>query len=418
MDHTSDLSILRDLVKDYLDFALDPIQDERRNLWRAHHSLKPTRPPVLIIYGMWNRWCRKTFGDANMRCQDPFYREYERTLRIALFHREVGDDYVAQPWLTLGASKPVAGSGFSGLWGVSETRDTTGMDGGAFKSRPPLQTWDDVQKLVAPEHVVDEEATARNLARLQDAVGDLIEIDVSRCPLLTGFSGDISTSLSALRGLEQLMLDMHDSPRELHNLLAFMRDGILRNQQQAEEAGHFSLTCSHNQAMPFAEELEDPKANSGPHSRKDLWGFFAAQEYTLISPRFHDEFLYQYQLPLMANFGLTHYGCCEDLTKKIDMLRQAPSLRSIAVTPVANLGECAEQIGTDYAISWRPNPTDMVCGEFNEEKVRRIIGEGLQSARGCRLHVFLKDVETVEGEPERLRRWTEIVRSVADSVWE
>jgi hypothetical protein len=163
--------------------------------------------------------------------------------------------------------------------------------------------------------------------------------------------------------------------------------------------------------------LEEPRANSGTRQRKDLWGFFAAQEYTLISPQFHDEFLYQYQLPMMANYGLTHYGCCEDLTRKIDMLRQAPNLRSIAVTPVANLAAAVAQIGTDYVISWRPNPTDMVCGQFNEALIRRIIGEGLQAAKGTHLHIFLKDIETLQGDTDRLRRWTEIVRSVIDEVW-
>ena len=62
-----------------------------------------------------------------------------------------------------------------------------------------------------------------------------------------------------------------------------------------------------------------------------------------MSPKFHDEFLFQYQIPIMEHFGLVHYGCCEDLTRKIDMLRQLKNLRSIAVTPAANLRKCAGQ---------------------------------------------------------------------------
>ncbi|MBU0608529.1 MAG: hypothetical protein KKI08_11630 [Armatimonadetes bacterium] len=415
---THDIQILRELVQQYNEAMSDPVYDERRALWRDHHSLKPTRPPVIASMGFWNVWCREVFGNHNMQCEDPFYREYERTLRMWLFHHEVRDDWILEPWLTVGASQREPRGGWVGVWGLDVELHHSGVEGGAFKiARAPLQSWRDMEKMTWPRHEIDEEATARNVARLQEAVGDLITIDINRGPIMQGFLADISTSLAYLRGLEQLMLDMYESPRELHELLAFMRDGILENQRQAEAAGDFSLTCSHNQAMPYGGGLEDPVANSGTRQRRDLWGFFAAQEYTLISPKFHDEFLYQYQLPIMANYGLTHYGCCEDLTQKIDMLRQAPNLRSIAVTPVGDLAKSVAQIGTDYAISWRPNPTDMVCADFNEERIRRIIGEGLEAAKGTYLHIFLKDIETLQGENDRLRRWTEIVRSVIDEVW-
>jgi hypothetical protein len=165
--------------------------------------------------------------------------------------------------------------------------------------------------------------------------------------------------------------------------------------------------------MPYASGLEPPRPNSGPRRRRDLWGFCAAQEFTLISPRFHDEFLFQYQLPICEPFGLVHYGCCEDLGRKIDMLRQLKNLRSIAVTPVADVRRCAEQIGADYAISWRPNPTDMVCCGYREDLVRRIIGEGLAACRGGHPHIHLKDIETVEGDITRLTRWVKLVRDIA-----
>ena len=412
---TNDIQVLRDLVQQYNEAISDPVYDERRALWRDHHSLKPTRPPVIASMGMWNVWCREVFGDERMQCQDPFYREYERTLRMWLFHHEVGDDWILEPWLTVGAIQRHPRGGWVGVWGLDVELKRTDMEGGAFKNvKPPLQSWADMERMTWPTHEIDEEATARNVSRLHEAVGDLIAIDVNRGPIMQGFLADISTSLAYLRGLEQLMLDMYESPRELHELLAFMRDGILENQRQGEAAGDFSLTCSHNQAMPYGGGLEDPIANSGPRRRRDLWGFFAAQEYTLISPKFHDEFLFQYQLPIMANYGLTHYGCCEDLTRKIDMLRQAPNLRSIAMTPVADLATGVQEIGTDYAISWRPNPAEMICCGFYPDKIRRIIREGMEAMRGCYVDINLKDVQTVDHKPELLRDWVQIVRGIAD----
>lgn len=417
MSTPHDHRILRDLAERYAELAAQPIQDERRRLWTAHYSLRSERPMVLVTYGYHNVWARELFGDDTLCCEDPFYRAHERNLRMALFHETIGDDYISEPWITQGAAGKGNGDIFGGAWGLPSSRTHSGQEGGAWKGHAPIQTWDDFRRLSPPRHHVDEEATARLVDRLHEAVGDVLEVNVDRGPVLRGFGGDISTTLGGLRGIEQFMLDMYESPHQLHELLAFLRDGILANQQEAEDAGHWTLACHQNQAMPYCDELPPPRANSEPCGRAQLWGFFAAQEYTLVSPKLHDEFLFQYQLPIMAKFGLTHYGCCEDLTRKIDMLRQAPNLRSIAVTPRADVAACAEQIGGDYVLSWRPNPADMVCCGFDEPKIRRIIGDGLRAARGCHVTIHLKDIETVEGDPARLGRWARLVRDVIDHVW-
>lgn len=408
----ADVTVVRDLARRYAEIAALPVQEERRRLWTDHFSLKPTRIPVLATYGMWNIWCCDVFGDPCMTCRDPFYRTYERILRMRIFQYEVvGDDTIQEPWLTLRAS--VAG-GWGQLWGVREAMHPSGMRGGAAAFDPPLKSWDDMRALRMTHHAVDEAETARNLEKLSEAVGGILEIDIDRTPVHIGFMADISTSLAKLRGLETLMLDMYEHPAELHRLLAFMRDGIMRNNLEAEAAGHFGLTSGQNQAHPYGGGLERPRPNSGPRRRKDVWGFCAAQEFTLISPEFHEEFLFRYQKPVYEHFGLVHYGCCEDLTQKIGMLRALPNLRSIAVGPTADVRRCAERIGSDYAIAWRPNPTDMVCCGYDESRVRRIIGEGLSVCRGGFPHIHLKDIETVEGDVTRLTRWVRLVRRIVE----
>ena len=415
MIQLKEVEVLRKLAARYREIAMLPVQEEKRKLWTDHFSLKKTRVPILADYGMWNVWCREVFGDDRMACEDPFFRSYERDLKMRIFqHEVVGDDAIQEPWLSLRAA--VQG-GWGNLWGVEESMHAAGVEGGAAIFDPPIKNWDDVARLRMTHHEVDEAATARNLERLAGAIGDLLPIDVVRTPAHIGSMADISTSIAKLRGLQTLMTDMYESPAELHRLLAFMRDGILQNNQETEEAGHFTLTSGQNQAMPYAGTLEPPRPNSGPRRRKDLWGFCAAQEFTLISPKFHEEFMFQYQKPIYEHFGLVHYGCCEDLGRKIDLLRQLKNLRSIAVTPVANVATCAEQIGADYVISWRPNPTDMVCYGYNEDRVRRIIGEGLAACRGGYPHIHLKDIETVEGDLTRLTRWVKTVRDVAGKIW-
>jgi hypothetical protein len=410
MSEKKDVAIVRDLAARYAECAAKPVQEERRRLWTAHFSLQPVpRTPVLATYGMWNVWCREMFGDHALKCVDPFFRRHERTLRMMLFHDTIGDDFILEPWLTQGA---VLQGNWLSPWGLEQRREETGVEGGAWRFDPPLRIWADACRMRPTPHSIDEAETARRADRLRQAVGDILPVDVPRGTFYSGFNADISTHLTRLRGLEPLMMDMYDHPRELHQVLAFMRDAILADNQAAEAAGDYSLTTQSNQAMTYAQELERPALNSGPRPRRALWGFCAAQEFTLISPEFHEAFLFRYQIPLLEHFGLVHYGCCEDLTGKISMLRQLKNLRSIAVAPRADIARCAEQIGRDYVLSWRPSPADMVCCGWDADRVRIIIRHGLDVSRGCAVHILLKDVETLQGEPDRLARWVQIVRDV------
>jgi len=407
MSTTADVSILRNLATQVADIAADPIQDEKRELWRGHNSFERTRP--LIICGWEAAW--PEHPDAEPRCEDPFYRTYETQLKQAIFKHSLREDTIIEPWLTVRAS---VWSPPNGIWGVGHTYTHSGVAGGAWKHKPALQELSDLDKMVVPKHEINEEATAANVQKLGDAVGDLLTVTVDRSPLWSGWWADLSTALFYLRGLDQLMLDMTDNVAWLHELLSFMRDGILKSHAEAEAAGDWSLTNHNAQAMCYSRELPDPAPNVYGVQRSSLWTFFAAQEYALIGPRMHDEFLLQYQRPIMEQFGLASYGCCEDLTHKVDMLRQVRNLRRFSVTPVADPARCAEQIGTDYIISWRPNPAEMICCGFYPDRIRRIIREGMEAMRGCYVDINLKDVQTVDHKPELLRDWVQIVRGIAD----
>jgi hypothetical protein len=130
----------------------------------------------------------------------------------------------------------------------------------------------------------------------------------------------------------------------------------------------------------------------------------------------HDEFLLQYQLPILKEFGLVAYGCCEDLSRKIELLRKIPNLRRIAVSPMADVGKCAEQIQQDYVFGYRPSPADMVSFGFDEDRVRSILRRDLSLARDCHVDITLKNVITVEHDPQRIRKWVELTREVVDEV--
>jgi hypothetical protein len=348
---------------------------------------------------------------ARTLCEDPFYKNYEEFFRYQLFWDSLNDDSIFEPWVTVRATLQCGG------WGVDIHRAHSDEPGGSFKVDYPIKQLSDLDRLRTPWHGIDESKTAADVQRLGDAIGDIIAINVDRSPAYQMWSGDLSTDLGYLRGIEHFMMDMTDNPEWLHRLVKFMADGVLKTHEEAEAAGDWGLCNHQNQAMSYAEELSDPAANVQGVKRRQLWAYMAAQEFTGVSPAMHEEFLLRYQLPILQHFGLVAYGCCEDLTHKIDMLRQIPNLRRIAVSPFAQVARCAEQIGRDYVLSYRPSPADMVSYDLNPARIRSILKKDLQACRDCHVDITLKDVETVQGDPDRIRNWVVITREVIDEVF-
>ena len=402
------VALLRSLAKQYVEICSNPVMDQRRDLWRRHNSRKRTLPLIYVRAFAWQE-----MPQSELLCEDPFLREYENYFRQSLFRYTFEDDFIFEPWVTVQA---VCHTPPDGVWGLASPRTHSDELRVSFIWDAPIKSEEDITRLHSPNHIIDENLTQRRVEKISTTIGDIITINVDRGPAYRMWDGDISTQLAYLRGLEQLMWDMMDRPDWLHRLLGLMSDGILQTHNQAEKAGDWSLGAHQNQAMPYAEELPDPAPNSGPVNRDQLWTFVASQETTAVGPRQFDEFMLQYQLPIMTPFGLVAYGCCEDLTRKIDVLRQIPNLRRIAVSPMADVAKCAEQIGQDYVLSYRPSPTDMVGYGFNAGKIREKLKKDLAACGDCHVDITLKDVETVQHDMNRIQRWVDLTREVNDSL--
>ncbi len=409
---------VRDLAKLYMEQAALPVQKERMEHWRKLNSLKMERPAIQSMV-----WA--AFGETeskSMLCADPFLRSVEWSLRSQLFLNRCGGDHVLNPFYVLQPEYTegyVRGERNTKLWGID--LKIAHVEGGAmdFFKDLPLKELSDMAKLSVPRHSIDERRTSENAAKIQELLGDIIPVAVSRAPFYRSFHGDLCSDLIKLRGQEQVLLDMYDDPEGLHKLLAFLRDGVLANQEEAERAGDFKTIDHYNQAEPYVEGLEAPSPDGRSVTRRELWGFAASQEYTMVSPEFFDEFLLRYQMPILEKYALTAYGCCEDLTEKIGLLRKIPNLRRIAVTPYAKVAKCAAEIGKAYVVSYRPNPTDMLCGGFDPERIRRILRRDLSELKrnGCHFDITLKDVQTVEGDPRRAPEWLRIANETVDELY-
>ena len=159
--------------------------------------------------------------------------------------------------------------------------------------------------------------------------------------------------------------------------------------------------------MELTQDGYDPR-----HVRlRDLWGRGESQEFQGVSPAQYEAFLLQYQKPILARFGLTFYGCCEDLTRKIPMVLSIPNLRKFVCSAWTDLSTLAAAVGDRYVIEWRQKASDVVYGR-DLTAIRKHLEHGLGVARGCRVMIVLQELETVNGQPRCLADWAALAKEV------
>jgi hypothetical protein len=124
------------------------------------------------------------------------------------------------------------------------------------------------------------------------------------------------------------------------------------------------------------------------------------------------EFCLEYQRPIIEQFGLSGYGCCEDLTYKIDGVRSLSNLRIFVCSAWTSLEAVQEAVGQDYVIMWRQKASDVVFPD-DVETIRYDLETGLKKLQGSRYQIVLRELQTLSGHPDRLHQWTAIAKELA-----
>ncbi len=397
-----DRTLLRDLARRVAEVASLPIMAERRELWQRHNRLQPMRPMLLVFpEGSW----RELLPEESLRCGSDVARAYERNLRMRLYYDEhLPDDTVIEK--TLVVSRAVRSTG----WGLEPKRKPSTEELGAWAFDPVINEPADLRKLHAPEVWEDTAATEAALTQAQELFGGILDVQLKG---VAHVSFHLMAQYAYLRGLMQAMVDMATEPGLVHEAMGIFAEGNRRLVQQYQEQNLLSLnndgTYHSSGGVGYTTEL--PKADCDPaHVRPcDMWASAESQELAQVSPEMHAEYALVYERDLLAPFGLTGYGCCEDLTRKLPDVLRIPNMRRISISPFADVAKCAEQLRGNYLFSWKAHPA-MLAGEFHPDEVRASIRHTLAVTKGCVLEIILKDTHTCEHEPERFTQWLRIAR--------
>jgi hypothetical protein len=220
----------------------------------------------------------------------------------------------------------------------------------------------------------------------------------------------LGTYLDQLRGMAPMLEDLAFRPERVHRAMAKLTEGVLRALRVAEGTGQ--LTTNHHEPM-FCSDPVNGAPPEGQVKLTNLWTAANSQEFQEVSPRMQEEFLLNYQTPIFQQFGAVQYGCCEDLTRKIDSVLRIPNLRVFVSSAWTDLDRVIEACATRCTIMWRQSAAAVVFPD-DLAPIRRHLEEGMRKLQGCRYQVVLREVETLQGHPQRLREWAQLGIEMAE----
>lgn len=398
----SDREYVRELGRRVHEAAVSERMAQIRRRWRDTNSLRrPDRAPVWCRpYGGW----QEVLPGENLACTDEWLRRIETELKKTLMKIDIGDDEVVLDyWPVAARFEPCGGE----LWGVPVGRHAVAADRGAWAYDPPIRTRDDLEKIRVPQFEYNRRATDAEFEKCSTLFDGVMPVRIVAAPPLSTILGHFAADLL---GLSELMLQMAMDPEMVHAAMRKITDGVANGIDAVERSGMLTL----NNVGPMIES--DPvgvPAADGTVTAKNLWSMSNSQEYDQVSPAMWEEFGLDYQKRLFGRFGLISYGCCENLTKKIDGVLSIPNLRIFVVSAWTNLDLVLERTSREHVIMWRQKATDVMFPE-STAGIAAALDEGARKLKGRNHQIVLREIETFAGHPARLHEWTRLAIEAAE----
>ena len=148
-----------------------------------------------------------------------------------------------------------------------------GENGGSYVWEAPVKTEEDIEKLHFPEMKIDLGFNQKLVERLNSIFGDLLPVKIK---YHWWWTLGLTDTLARLHGLEQPLIDMVDSPKLIHRMMAMLRDGTLAMLDELETKGllspNWDTAYVGSGGIGLVDELPQPDFQ-GMVRTQDMWGF-------------------------------------------------------------------------------------------------------------------------------------------------
>ena len=275
---------------------------------------------------------------------------------------------------------------------------------------------EDLVKIEMPMVTHDERKTATAYQVMSDLFGDLMPVKKIGQTHIWFTPWDF---LIRWWGIQEAMIDLVMRPQMVHDAVERMVQAWMVELDKFEEQNLLSLGCRNirvgSGGYGYTADLPGDGFEADRITPKNMWGCSNAQIFSDVSPEMHWEFAVEHDLKWLERWGLTYYGCCEPLDKKIDMMRRIPNLRKISVSPWNDIQRVVDEVGDDFVLSVKPSLAIFAGDHFDADQARAEIRAPLDKTNGrCHVELILKDISTVKYQPQRLWEWETIAMETVE----
>jgi hypothetical protein len=395
-----EVSYLQDLAGMAMELANEGRMTKIKQRWRDVNALrKPDRPPLWCNpVGCWS----EMIPDDALVCQGAVSKELELYFRKIMIKRDIDDDSPVNPYFKMAMKFDVTPAN---IWGFEVIRESLDEAGSAWQYKSALETYEDFDKLQVPQYKYNQQSTESYAAERHDILGDVMPIQLVP---ISGYANQatIANPATNLRGMETLMMDMILEPKRVHQLMQVMFKGAMNFLDAVEAAGN--IVPNIDEPMFLSDPLR-PKPADGKYTLKDCWMAGNSQELDQVSPEMFEDFLLNYQKKIFERFGAVSYGCCENLTKKLDPVLEIPNLKIMVCSAWTDLELLVEKVNRKHCIMWRHLASDVVCSD-DTTALRNKINDQAYLLKGSSYQAILRELQTLMGHSNRLHEWCEITK--------
>ncbi len=411
----NELTRLRELASKIAEISTLNIHKETRENWRALNALKPNCPMFMIDQIPWHEM--NVNNELTNQCEDSFCKSLETEMLRTLYRWNhlradmVVEDYFSIPIPLEGATIKFADYDVLN-YGIEINEEILSQGDGndivSHSFHDQLPDGESLHRLKNPSISINNSILDKRKSIAEKVFEGIMPYKMQAFDL--GFQ--LWDFIVEYRGAEKCLYDLIDEPEHIHAILEKMTSISLYIVDEFERLG---LIREHQEivhctgAYNYDKHIEEKGKNT---NALNTWTFAMSQIFSSVSTEMHEEFEFPYLNEIFKRFGNVYYGCCEPLHNKIEMIRKYKNVRKISMSPWADINIGAENIASDFVLSRKPNPSFLAADSVNMDV---ILNEIKLTQKACKtnntpVEYILKDISTLQGNPERLWNWEKEIR--------
>lgn len=413
---TQERDYVRGLAEQLRERAADPVMPERRKKWHALNNGQTNEPLVVMKY-------HGVYEDVYPvpRCQDPLARSIEQTLTYRLTEAAFDDDRVIEDIYAIGP-----GNWFQ-AYGLDTSVRTTAKDSegkatmGYAAAHPIGDLERDFHLLKKSSWHVDEQLAGarKRKGQVEEIIGDILRVTIQ----FPSPGTSLVYPLCELMGMENMLYAVCDHPKRFLQAMEMQTNDLMEYLDEIERKQ--AILCNgdssglNQDSYGYTDDLPKSGALKRPVTCRDVWGYSNSQETVGMSPEMFGEFVFPFIRRYAQRFGLFAFGCCEPVDVIWEnCLATLSNLRKLSISPWCNESAFAERIrGRRIVYHRKPSPNLFALPVFDEEMLAEQLKQTVIAAAGCPLEITFRDITSVHGQPQRLKRGVKIAREQIQRYW-